>query len=154
MLTVITGLLIAAAAPPSAAPSAALCDVGRAALRDLPMVNHNPKFDSYYAGVGRSREDILKVCPTLRSKVPAGYPLADADALRRAHVGAPIPGVSTKSAFIYAISVAEISADGKTATVHFDCMCTGLCGSRSEGRYVRTRRGWRLSGEIRTLYVS
>ncbi|WP_380786339.1 hypothetical protein [Sphingomonas sp. R86521] len=154
MLTVITGLLLAAAAPPSAAPSAALCDVGRAALRDLPMVNQNPKSDSYYAGLGRSREDILEVCPTLRNEVPAGYPLADADALRRAHVGAPIPGESTKSAFIYTISVTKISADGKTATVHFDCMCTGLCGSRSEGRYGRTPKGWRLLGEIRTLSVS
>lgn len=154
MLTVITGLLIAAAAPPSAATSAALCDVGRAALRDLPMVNYNPRYDTYYAGVGRSREDILEACPKLQSELPAGYPLADDDALKRAHVGAPIPGIFTKPAFIYAISVAKISADGKTAIVHFDCTCSGLCGSRSEGRYGRTPKGWRLLGEIRTLYVS
>jgi hypothetical protein len=153
MLALIKGLLAAAVAP-TVATSAAICDVGRVAIRDLPMIDRSPDYDTYYAGVGRSREDLLEICPQLKSELPAGYPLADDEARKRASVGAPIPGHFTKPAFIYSINIAELSADGITAIVHFDRLCTGLCGGRSEGRYVRTSKGWQRRGEIRTLYIS
>ncbi|WP_267397655.1 MULTISPECIES: hypothetical protein [unclassified Sphingomonas] len=153
MFTLITGLS-AAALVPAAATSSAVCDVGRVALRDLPKSDRNPDYDIYYAGAGRPREDLLATCPQLQSELPAGYPLADDDARKRASVGAPIPGHFTRPAFIYSIRIAVLSVDRKTATVFFDRSCTGLCGGRSEAHYVRTSKGWKRQGVIRTLYVS
>ncbi|RYF47910.1 MAG: hypothetical protein EOO38_11205 [Cytophagaceae bacterium] len=153
MIILITGYLAAIVAP-TAATSVTICDVGRVALHDLPVVACDLKYDTYYAGEGRSQQDILSICPKLQNEIPAEYRLSDDDARKRANVGAPIPGQFTKPAFIYSISVADLSADQTTATVHFDVSCTGLCGGRSEARYVRTSRGWQRQGEVRTLFVS
>ena len=153
MIVLIMGSL-ATAVSPAVGTSATICDVGRVALHDLPVVVRNSKYDTYYAGSGRSQQDILSVCPKLRNEIPAEYRLSDDDARRRASVGAPIPGHFTKPASIYSISVANLSDDQKMATVHFNLSCTGLCGGRSEAKYVRTSQGWQRQGEIRTLYVS
>jgi hypothetical protein len=144
----------AAAVSPDVGNSATICDVGRVALHDLPAVVRDPKYDMYYAGEDRSQQDILSICPKLKNEIPADYSLSDDDARRRASVVAPIPGHFIKPASIYSISVADLSEDQKMATVHFNLSCTGLCGGRSEAKYIRTPQGWQRQGEIRTLYVS
>lgn len=146
--------LMAATVASNAEKSAAICDVGRVALHDLPPANRDPRVDVYYASTGMEPHDLLGVCPELRSEIPNGYHLADYDALKRASVGAPIPGHFTRPAYIYSISVTEISADLETATIHLECKCTGLCGGASEARYARTTEGWQRQGEFRTLWVS
>ncbi len=155
MIILITGL-IAAVSAPSAARSAAICEVGRVALRDLPAINHNRGFDAYYAGANPEHRDLLEVCPKLKAMLPVGYPLADDDARARAKVGFPRPGQHqhTREAFIYSISVPEISADLKSAVVHMGYSCTGLCGAGFEASYVRTAKGWLRQGEIRNFFVS
>ncbi len=153
MLTFIA-LLMAVAPAPSAAMSAAICEVGRAALHDLPPADKTGRSDTYYAGADAHHRDLLEVCPKLRSNLPADYPLANSDARNRAAIHAPIPGVNTRPAFIYAINVPEISDDLKSATVHMGYDCTGLCGGGFEAHYVRTAKGWQRQGEIRMLYVS
>jgi hypothetical protein len=153
MLALITALIAAPVAQKAAMP-AEICEVGRAALRDLRTVNQNRQFDAYYAGADPHHQDLLEACPELQSELPTGYPLADDDARARAAIHVPQPGNAPRPAFIYAINVPEISADLKRATVRMGYSCTGLCGAGFEARYVRTRNGWQRQGEIRMLFES
>ncbi|WP_298089130.1 hypothetical protein [uncultured Sphingomonas sp.] len=136
------------------ADTATICEVGRIALRDLPKINNNPSFDTYYAGVSRYHRDLLEACPTLVADLPVGYPLADDDARSRANLPAPIPGRPIREAFVYFIKPPKISRDRKTAIVEMGYFCTGLCGASFEVRYVKSTSGWRREGEIRNLFVS
>ncbi|MBP2276318.1 MULTISPECIES: hypothetical protein [Sphingomonas] len=147
-------VLMAASVSSSAAKADAICEVGRVALQDLPSTNRERSADLYYAGHDAERTDVLEVCPKLVSEIPAGYPLADRDARARANMHVPIAGQAIKAAFIYSIEVPEIGADLKTATVRMDVSCTGLCGSGFEAHYIRTAKGWKRQGDIRTLFVS
>jgi hypothetical protein len=153
MLTLIAGLMVASIAP-NTAMSAAICDVGGVALRDLPTINHNPGFDTYYGELDRDRHGLLEACPKLRRKIPAGYLLADDDARARASIHVPVPGKTIRSAFIYTISLPQISADLKTATVEMGYSCTGLCGGSFVAHYSRTAKGWRREGAIHMTSVS
>ena len=154
-MSALIGSLIAVASTPSAATSTAICEVGRVALRDLPSINHNRSFDSYYAGVDAEHHDLLEVCPKLKAKIPTGYRLADDDARARAKVHGPsMPGQEVREAFIYSITIPEIGKDLKTAVVHMGYSCTGLCGAGFQATYVRTAKGWKRQGEIRNLFVS
>lgn len=148
----IAALMAAALAPREAAP-VMICEVGRIALRDLPLANRNRGYDSYY-GASSSHKDLLAVCPKLRREVPAGYPMADDDARARAAVHVPLPTNNPRPAFIYTIDIPQISDDLKTAVVRFEYSCTGLCGGILEARYVRTHKGWQRQGAIRVLVVS
>ena len=154
MITLIGGL-IAVASMPNAAGSAAVCEVGRVALLDLPTLNHNPELDAYYAGIDSEHHDLLDICPQLRDAIPTGYPLADDDARARANDHrAVVSGPQGKAAFIYSIGIPEISEDGKTAVVSMSYSCTGLCGAGFQATYVRGAYGWKRQGEIRNLFVS
>lgn len=153
MLAWVIASMVAPVAPNTPTPSD-VCEVGRAALRDLPTINQNRGFDTYYAGADSQHRDLLEVCPELQSQLPTGYPLANDDARARAAIHAPAPGDQPRPAFIYAIEVPEISNDRKTATVHMGYSCTGLCGAGFEARYVRTSEGWQRQGEVRMLFVS
>lgn len=95
------------------ADTATICEVGRIALRDLPKINNNPSFDTYYAGVSRYHRDLLEACPTLVVDLPVGYPLADDDARSRANLPAPIPGRPVREAFVYFIKPPKISGTEK-----------------------------------------
>lgn len=153
MIAVLVGLAMATP-PVSRVELKAICQVGRAALRDLPDINANRKFDTYYAAPDSYRRDLLTICPKLKAHLPKGYRIADDDARARASVGAPIPGHYTREASIYSIDVPELNGDFRSATVRMSHSCTGLCGSVSEAFYVRTAKGWRRQGEVRTLSVS
>lgn len=148
MFTLISALVAAVAAP--SALSTAICDVGQLALKDLPEINHNNRFDAYFS----SADPLLMACPKLQSALPAGYPLADRDARARVSVHAPLPDQYTRPAFIYWISIPKISADLRKATVEMGYECTGLCGGSFVAHYVRTSKGWRREGAIKLIMVS
>lgn len=153
MLTFIVGLMAAPIAP-TTAMSVAICDVGSVALRDLPTINHNPGFDTYYGELDSDHHGLLESCPELRREIPAGYPPADDDARARASIHVPIPGKTIRSAFIYSVRLPQISADLKAATVEMRYTCTGLCGGSFVAHYIRTARGWRREGPIQMTSVS
>jgi hypothetical protein len=75
-MLILLAVLIAAAETPNTAMAIAVCDVGRMALRDIPLINNNRTFDAYYDDA----DPLLAMCPKLRDEIPAGYPLADGDA--------------------------------------------------------------------------
>jgi len=153
MLTLMAISMVVAPAP-RAATSEAICDVGRAALLDLPPADKTGHSDTYYAGADTHHHDLLEACPELRGALPTNYPLADDDARSRAAIHAPVPGTKLRPAFIYAIDVPDIGEDLRSATVHIRYDCTGLCGGGFEAHYVRTAKGWQRQGDIRMLYVS
>ena len=153
MIALVFGLMMTAASP-SSAEIKAVCEVGSVALRDLPSINGNKEFDSYYVAPNPSRPDLLTICPRLKGKIPKGYPIADDEARSRAAVHVPTPGQHMREAFIYSVGVPQISADAKSAVVHFSYSCTGLCGGELEARYIRTSKGWQREGDIRVLSVS
>lgn len=150
MLALVTGLMTAAL-PPSSSTSAAVCEAGRAALRDLPAANRDPNSDSYYS-TAPDRRDLLNECPKLRNELP--IPLADEDARARATIHVPSPVHNPRPAFIYRIDIPKLSDGLTTAVVRFEYSCTGLCGGIFEAHYVRTSKGWQRQGEIRMLVVS
>jgi hypothetical protein len=152
----LTLMAISMAVAPAAttATSAAICEVGRAALHDLPPADKTGRSDTYYAGADTHHRDLLEVCPKLRGALPTDYALADDDARSRVAIHAPVPGTDPRPAFIYAIDVPDISDDRKSATVHIRYDCTGLCGGAFEAHYIRTAKGWQRQGDIRMLYVS
>lgn len=135
--------LVAAAVAQSSTVPAAVCDVGRAALRDLPSIETDKNVETYYAGVDAEHRDVLEVCPQLRSALPARFPLADDNARARASVHVPAPGMAARGTFIYAVGVPELGDDRKTAIVRFDYSCSGLCGGTLVARYVKTANGWK-----------
>jgi hypothetical protein len=121
-----------------------VCQVGRAALRDLPGFNANRDFRSYYAKPGGGRQDLLDVCPSLLPLVTRLYPLADDKARAEASIHGPVAG---QSAFtptqIFSVAPPIISPDGKSAVVTMRYECSGLCGGYTDFSYVRTPAGWR-----------
>lgn len=153
MLPIALSLLAAALAPAPRAPQA-ICDIGRAALRDLPPIDRNAGEDVYYGGADPRHRGLLDVCPDLRNALPDGYRMADADAEKRASVHIPVPGNPPKWAGIYIVGVPELAADGKSAKVGFTFECTGLCGAGFESRYILTATGWQRDGKPHTLWVS
>ncbi|MES3090700.1 hypothetical protein QTN93_09635 [Sphingomonas aerolata] len=153
MIALVVGLMMTAASP-SSAQLTVVCKIGSIALRDLPSINHNKEFDSYYVAPDPSRPDLLTICPRLKDEIPQGYLIADDDARSRAAVHAPIPGQHIREAFIYSVGIPQIGSDVKSAVVHFAYSCTGLCGGELEARYIRTSKGWQREGEIRMLSVS
>ena len=146
-------ILAAAALAPGTSKSAAICAVGRVALRDLPAADRGDAVDSYYAGMN-GHHDLLDLCPKLKSELPFGYVMATEDAFARAAMHAPVPGYQPRPAFIYTINPPRFSADMKYATVRFQYLCTGLCGGAFEAHYVLSPGGWYRQGEVRTLRVS
>ncbi|KTT97990.1 hypothetical protein NS355_10240 [Sphingomonas yabuuchiae] len=149
MLFTIVSLLIAPmAAQP--APSKSVCDVGRAILADMrPWAG-----DETYLETDPERSGLMKLCPDLRTVLPSGYRMVNDDARRRADIHAPLPGPRPIAAYIYAIGSPIIATDGRSATVEVLCTCTGLCGSATRSRYIRTPQGWRRDGKPRMLWVS
>lgn len=139
---------------PNSSPSAAVCEVGLAALQDLPPADKSQgNADSYFDN-DPSHHGLPEVCPALGNSLPAGYSIADDAAWARANVHAPIPGKFTPPAFIYAIEVPKISADGMSATVEWGYTCTGLCGGGVVSHYARTPKGWRRQGGPQQKWVS
>ena len=153
MIALVVGLMMTAASP-SSAELTVVCEIGSIDLRDLPSINRNKGFDSYYVAPDPSRPDLLMICPRLKGEIPKGYTIADDDARSRAAVHAPIPGQHIREAFIYSVGVPQISSDVKSAVVRFAYSCTGLCGGELEARYIRTSKGWQREGQIRMLSVS
>ena len=126
--------------------SSAGCEVGRIALSDMPQINHNRSFDAYYSDT----DPLLRACPNLRRYVPAGYPLANEEAVKRASVHAPaLDQLYVRPSFVYSVGVPELSADLHEATVQMGYTCTWLCGATFVARYVRVARRWRREGSIR-----
>jgi len=143
------------AAAPAAATSKAICEVGRVALRDLAVIEKNPRIETYYeAGGPDHHRDLLDACPNLRRDLPASFPLADAQARARANVHVPVPGPALRGVFIYQIDVPELSDDQSKAIVHFNYQCSGLCGGMTDAHYVRTKQGWRRDGGFIPVAVS
>lgn len=142
------------AASPNSAELTTVCKVGSLALRDLPRINGNKEFDSYYAAPEANHPDLLTICPKLKAKIPKGYPIADEDAKARAAVHAPVPDRHVREAFIYSVGIPVISSDMQSAVVQFAYSCTGLCGGQFVARYVRTAKGWQRIGPVQMLSVS
>ena len=134
--------------------TASVCDVGRLALRDLPVIDHNKGYARYYGNADLKSGDVIAACPTLRSEIPLGFPIANQMAIKRASIHVPIRGVNTPLTMIFEVGVPEISGDNRTATVEMGYACTGLCGSGFVAHYVRGPDGWRRDGEIRTIFES
>jgi len=143
------GAWIAVVAMPSAL-STAICDVGKLALKGLPEINYNKRFDAYFSNA----DPLLIACPRLRREIPAGYRPEDDEARGRANEHAPIPGRHVRPAFVYWISIPQISSDLRNATVEMGYECTGLCGATFVAHYVRTSKGWRREGAIKPMTVS
>ena len=150
MLFMIVSLLTAPMAA-QVVPSKSICDVGRAILADMLPGGG----DESYLETDPERSGLMKLCPGLRAALPKGYRTVDDDARSRADIHAPIlDQPSPKAAYIYAIGAPVIAADGRSATVEILCTCTGLCGSATRSRYIRTPQGWRRDGKPRMLWVS
>lgn len=135
-------------APPTSSKS--VCAIGRAVLADMRPWGG----DESYLETDPDRSGLMKLCPDLRDALPKGYRAADADARSRADIHAPVPGPRPVAAYIYAVGSPVMAADGRSATVEIVCTCTGLCGSASRSRYIRTPQGWRRQGKPRMLWVS
>jgi hypothetical protein len=153
MISLVVGLMVTAVSP-SSTKLAVVCEIGSIALRDLPSINGNKEFDSYYAAPDPSGSDLLTLCPKLKAEIPKGYTIADDDARSRAAVHVPFPGQHVREAFIYSVGVPQVSSDSESAVVHFVYSCTGMCGGEFEARYIRTSKGWQREGAIRMLSVS
>jgi hypothetical protein len=153
MIALVISVAMTAAAP-KLAERTTVCEVGIIALHDLPSINGNKEFDSYYASSELGHPDLLTICPKLKLKVPKGYPIADDDARSRAAVHVPTPGRHVREAFIYSVGIPVVSSDMKSAVVHFEYSCTGLCGGQFQARYIRTAKGWQREGAIQMLSVS
>lgn len=152
MIFVVLNILIQAGQPSRSVP---LCEVGRAALRDLPLINHNLNIPSYYGDFKPGQPNLLTRCPQLKHAIPDGYPPAD-DASRARANGAEqgIGEAYRPPAALYSVGIPELSADGRHATVSLGYSCTGLCGAAYIARYVRTRRGWVRDGKLNPMMVS
>jgi len=100
MLGLFAQLLSGLAAAATPAPTAT-CNVGLAALRDLPPVGTTQGTVDTYFDLDPSHHGLAEACPSVRENLPAGYAVADAAAWARANVHAPIPGKFTSPAFIY-----------------------------------------------------
>ncbi|RYF11996.1 MAG: hypothetical protein EOO77_18265 [Oxalobacteraceae bacterium] len=153
MLALIASLVTGVVAADAPTP-AVVCEVGHVALHDLPFPDPNPVDVTYYVDADPSHPGLLRSCPALRGKLPAGYSAADGSAWSRANVHAPIPGQRTPPTFIYTFGIPKISPDGKSATVEWGYTCTGLCGGGLVSRYIRTSQGWRLEGKPQMKWVS
>jgi len=153
MLGLFAQLLSGLAAAATPAPTAT-CNVGLAALRDLPPVGTTQGTVDTYFDLDPSHHGLAEACPSVRENLPAGYAVADAAAWARANVHAPIPGKFTSPAFIYQIEIPKISADGMSAEVEWGYTCTGLCGGGLVSHYVRTPSGWQRRGGAEQKWVS
>jgi len=147
-------LTLLSATVPSANVSRSVCDVGRVALRDLANIEKNEGVETYYDIGAQGHTDLLEVCPKLRTELPARFPLADNRARERANVHVPVPGPPVRGVFIHQIDVPEISADQTRAVVHFNYICSGLCGGTTDAHYVRTSAGWKREGGFIPVSVS
>ena len=150
----LTALLLAMSPTPDTMVTASVCDVGRLALRDLPLIDHNKVYARYYGNADLKSGDVIAACPNLRSEIPRGFPIANSIAIKRASVHVPVRGVSTPLTMIFEVGIPQISGDNRTATVEMGYACTGLCGSGFVANYVRGHDGWRLDGEIRAVFES
>lgn len=135
MLT-LTALLLAMSPTSAAVGIASVCDVGRLALRDLPVIDHNKGYARYYGNADLKSGDVIAACPKLRSEIPRGFPIANPIAIKRANVHVPIRGVSTPLTMIFEVGIPQTSDDNRTATVEMGYACTGLCGSGFVAHYV------------------
>lgn len=138
-------------AEPSEASRRDLCVLGHMVMADLPS---GREAGSAYIETDPSRDELMKLCPTLARALPAGYLAADDDARSRAAEHAPTPGVQRPSALIVTIAIPSIAQDGRSATVMVTTECSGLCGSGTEYRYTRTHKTWRRQGKPRARWVS
>ncbi len=133
------------------APSPVICELGRVVVADLP-----PPSDPgiYFIETNPAQDGLMKKCPHLAHKLPAGYAAADNDARSRAARHVPTPGPQRPPAVIATIGVPLIAADGRSATVKVTTECSGMCGSGMLYRYVRTAKGWRRDGKPSPMWVS
>lgn len=134
-----------------AAPSRVICELGRVVVADMP-----PPSDPgiYFIETNPAQDGLMKMCPHLAHKLPAGYAAADDDARSRAAEHVPTPGPQRPPAVIATIGVPLIAADGRSATVKVTTECSGMCGSGMLYRYVRTAKGWRRDGKPSPIWVS
>lgn len=147
-------VLSAASLIPTKDTKVAVCDVGRVALRDLPVIDGNANYARFYGDAHLRSGNLLTACPDLRRELPPGFPAANDAARTRANIHAPIRGQTIPLTIIFTIGVPVISADGKSATVEMGYTCTGLCGAGFTARYVLASDGWRRDGAITNNFVS
>ena len=143
MFFMILGMMMQAAQP----GSGALCEVGRAALVDLPSTNAKNE----YVETNPKRSGLMKLCPQLRQSLPNGYVAVNDDARARAGQHYPTSAPPPPWAGIYSVDVPVMAADGQSATVAISWECSGPCGSDTVSRYIRTAKGWRREGSPRIL---
>ncbi|WP_084581661.1 hypothetical protein [Sphingomonas azotifigens] len=149
-------LAIAAAALPSAGGD--ICAVGRLALQELPAApaaGNTERPVDVYVELDPSRSALGRACSTLRESLPPGYKVADDDARARMAVHAPRLSEPhwPRAASIYSIEV-YLAPDTRSAIVHVEHSCTGLCGGGTESSYVHTRKGWKLKALPVARWVS
>ncbi len=152
----VPSLLLALAAPSPdqvrAATHAAACEVGAAAIADLPVVvnaNPNPKLPLFYSDRATSALNLVQVCPELRNALPKTLPLAGAAEF--ANLAEP---TSTHPIGMIDIAQPTVNPDLQSATVDIDYRCNGMCGIRWRLTYRRNGAGWRLAGEPVVIGVS
>ena len=143
MFFMILGMMMQAAQP----GSGALCEVGRAALVDLPSTNAKNE----YVETDPKRSGLMKLCPQLRQSLPNGYVAVNDDARARASQHYPTSAPPPPWAGIYSVDAPVMAADGQSATVAISWECSGPCGSDTVSRYIRTAKGWRREGSPRIL---
>jgi hypothetical protein len=143
MFFMIVGMMMQAAQP----GSGALCEVGRAALVDLPSTNAKNE----YVETDPKRSGLMKLCPQLRQSLPNGYVAVNDDARARASQHYPTSAPPPPWAGIYSVDAPVMAADGQSATVAISWECSGPCGSDTVSRYIRTAKGWRREGSPRIL---
>ncbi|MBI0475908.1 hypothetical protein D9601_11150 [Sphingomonas sp. MA1305] len=147
------GLLTFATAA-STAPQRDICDLGRAVVRDLPRPVQASSQGGVFVDDDASRPSLLTVCPELRKALPPGYTIAKQEDRERANIAVPTEGVHFLTATLYTIGIPTFAADGRSATVAWSYVCTGLCGATLVSRYVRSATGWHLDGEPQVTSVS
>ena len=128
-----------------------ICALGQTVMVDLPSPGIA---GGSFIETDPARDDLMRLCPALAHKLPAGYLAADGDARSRAAEHVPTEGVQRPPALIITIAVPNIALDGRSATVLVTTECSGLCGSGAEYRYTRTHKGWRREGKSRIRWVS
>jgi hypothetical protein len=135
---IMLGVILAASAAPKL--ESPICAVGRAALKDLRVIDKYDRGEAYYGIrlVNTSEPDILETCPSLKAAMPRDLPFVTSMALDR------IKDISSSNpVIIFGIESPYIFPDGRRAVIRMGHYCNGSCGSLYTVSYTLTALGWK-----------
>jgi hypothetical protein len=125
------------------------CEVGAAALADLPLLDRMSNGPTrFYDG----QSPMILQCPNLRAKAPPS--ITAATSAEDEAVADSTGSGSGRRVVIYRIGIPVLTAHNTEATMRISYRCAGLCGGVWELSYVRQGGHWKQKSPPKLVAVA